>query len=314
MRTPPWRNHRRSTETPCQPGTGPVIAMQGALNVRAISGLRIADGRLIRPGILYRSSALTYLTDRDCATLHSRKIDTVIDFRGAGEQAAAPDRPLAGVTTINAPVNQDELDLARIDALLDEGRFSPQMHDREKVDGFGPFYRMFSLVNSYGDPGFLPRLAAYTAVFDTLLDPDRNGAVLMHCTGGRDRTGIAAAIVLRALGVHQDAIEADYLASNMLLQPDRENPKSLSFQRFPFSSVYLQPVENRRFREVAAQLGETSQHLHDAVTLRAEYLSSLWATIDRRFGCFEAFLSTQLGMTAERLIELRDRMTQRPLS
>lgn len=288
---------------------GEVIAMEGALNTRAVAGFKIADGRIIKPGILYRSSALTYLTDKDLATLTDLNIRTVIDFRGPQEQADGPDRLPAGTATISAPVNQDELDFTKIDALLDQDRFSPQMHDREKVNRFGPFYRMFTLVNSYGDPSFLPKLVAYKTVFDQLLDPRRTGAVLMHCTGGRDRTGIGTAILLRTLGVSEKTIEANYLASNILLQPERENPDSTSFERFSFSSVYLQPTSNNKFRKVASELGETPQHIYDAVKLRREYLTTLWATIDRQFGSFDDFLSTQLGMTPDRVTTLRNRMT-----
>lgn len=283
--------------------------MQGALNTRVVGGFPIADGRVIKPGILYRSSALTYLTDKDHTTIRALNIDRVIDFRGPREQAQGPDRLPSRIATISAPITQDELDFTKIDALLDQHRFSPQMHDRQKVGKYGPFYRMFNLVNSYGDPDFLPKLAAYKAIFDQLLDPSRTGAVLMHCTGGRDRTGIGTAILLRALGVSEKTIEANYLASNILLQPDRDDPHSTSFERFSFSSVYLQPTDNHEFRKVASELGEPPQHIYDAVKLRPEYLTTLWTTIDQQFGSFNHFLSTQLGMTPERLIALRNRMT-----
>lgn len=283
--------------------------MQGALNVRAVAGFQVSGSRWVKPGILYRSSALTYLTEKDLGTLTDLDIRTVIDFRGPQEQAAHPDRLPAGVATINAPVSQDELDFTKIDVLLDRDGFSPQMRDREKVDGFGPFYRMYNLVNSYGEPGFLPKLVAYKSVFDQLLDTHRSGAVLIHCTGGRDRTGIGTAILLRALGVSERAIEDDYLASNVLLQPERDDPNSTYFERFSFSSVYLQPADNRRFRQVAAELAETPQHIYDAVKLRGEYLTTLWASIDAQFGSFDTFLSTQLGMTPQRLSALRNRMT-----
>ncbi|WP_421845906.1 tyrosine-protein phosphatase [Mycobacterium sp.] len=270
--------------------SGDVVAMEGALNTRAVAGFRIADGRAISPGILYRSSALTYLTDTDLAMLDRLNIQTVIDFRGPQEQAKHPDRLPVEVNRVSSPVNQDEIDFNRIDELLDQHRFSPQMYDRRKVDSFGPFYRMFALVNSYGDPAFIPKLTAYKAMFDQLLDPTRTGALLMHCTGGRDRTGIATAILLRTLGVSEKTIEANYLASNILLQPEHDNPKSTLFYRFSFSSVFLQPTNNRQFHRVAAELGETPQHIYDAVKLRPEYLTALWATIDQKFGSFDEFL------------------------
>lgn len=285
---------------------GEVISLDGALNTRAVAGFRIADGRRIRPDILYRGSALSYLTDEDRAMLQYLDIRTVIDLRGPEEQAKAPDRLPVGAISISAPVSQDDLDFTRIESLLERYGFSSQMRDREKVNGYGPFYRMFSLVNSYGDPAFLSKLAAYKTMFDQLLDPDRSGAILMHCTGGRDRTGIATAILLRTLGVAEKTIEADYLASNVLLQPDREDPDSTSFQRFTFSNVYIQPTSNHTFQKVAAGLGETSQRIYDAVRLRPEYLTALWANIDQRYGSFDAFLATEYGLTPERIARLKD--------
>jgi protein-tyrosine phosphatase len=189
-----------------------VIALDGALNTRAVAGVPLPDGRRIASGALYRSSALSYVTDADLVTLARLGIRTVIDLRGPEEQAKAPDRLPPGAVSVSAPVSQDDLDFSRIELWLARDGFGPGMRDRSTIDGHGPFYRMYSLVNSYGDPGFLPKLSAYRAVFDHLLDPARDGGVLVHCTGGRDRTGIGIAIVLRALGVEQRTIEANYLA------------------------------------------------------------------------------------------------------
>jgi len=298
-----------SEPSPSLACAGAVVPLDGALNVRAVAGFRTSDGRRIRPGILYRGSALSYLTEADLATLARLDIRTVIDLRGPQERAKAPNRLPAGAVSVAAPVDQDALDFAEIRARLDRHGFSPGMYDRDRVDAHGPFYRMFNLVNSYGDPRFLPKLGAYKAVFDHLLDPDREGAILVHCTGGRDRTGIGVAILLRTLGVSQETIEANYLASNVLLQPDRDDPDSTSFRRFTFSNVYIQPTTNHAFAKVAAELGETPQRIYDAVKLRPECLRKLWANIDQQYGTFASFLATMYDLTPERIARLRDVMT-----
>lgn len=304
---------RLPAHRPASPATptaaGEIVALDGALNVRAIAGFRICDGREITPSILYRGSALSHLTERDRAVLRQLDVRTVIDFRGPEEQAKAPDRLPSGAVSISAPVDQDQLDFGRIDSLLDRNGFAAHMRDREKVDEYGPFYRMFALVNSYGDPAFLPKLAAYKTMFDHILDPHRRGAIFLHCTGGRDRTGIATAILLRALGVAGKTIEANYLASNVLLQPDRDNPEDTSFRRFAFSNVYIQPTTNRLFQKVAADLGESPQHIYDAVKLRAEYLTTLWTNIDQAYGSFDEFLAAAYDLTPSRIARLRDVMT-----
>ncbi len=290
-------------------GAGQTIPLENALNARSVAGFRIRDGRRISPGILYRSSVLSYLSDADRATLEHLNVRTVVDFRGPREQAAAPDRLPAVAVSVSAPVDQDDLDFAEIETLLDRHGFSAGMYEQARVDAHGPFYRMFNLVNSYGKPEFLSKLPAYKTVFDQLLDPGREGAVLMHCTGGRDRTGIAAALVLRTLGVEEEAIEAHYLASNVLLQPDRDDPDSTSFRRFTFSNVYVQPTGNHAFGKVASELGETTQRIYDAVKLRPELLRALWANIDGRYGSFGTFLATEYDLTPGRIGDLENVMT-----
>lgn len=209
---------------------GEPIRLDGALNTRAVAGFRISDGRRIRRGVVYRGSALSYLTDEDRATLQYLDIRTVVDLRGPDEQAKAPDRLPVGAVSVSAPIDPD-------------------------------------------DPGLLPNPAACRTVFDRLLDVDRKGAILIHCTAGRDRTGIVTAILLRALGVSEQAIEADYLASNVHLRPDREDPD-----------------------------GRSSG-------LRPEHLTRLWANMDREYGSFDDFLVTGCGMTPERVARLKNVMT-----
>ncbi|HEY3511927.1 GNAT family N-acetyltransferase [Kribbella sp. NPDC051137] len=296
-------------QSPTALGTGAVIQLEGALNVRAVAGLRTSDGRRLNTGVLYRSSALSNLTDDDRATLERLGVRTVIDLRGPAEQAKAPDRLPAGATAISAPIDQDDLDFAKIDTMLERDGFSALMRDRDKVDAYGPFYRMYSLVNSYDDPKFVRKLAAYKAVFDQLLDPGRDGAVLVHCTGGRDRTGIAIAILLRALGVSGEVIEANYLASNGLLQPEADRPDSTAFRQFTFSNVYVQPASNRTVQKVAAELGESPEHIYDAVRLRPEFLRRLWTTIDQVHGSFDEFLADVMGLTPDRINRLTELMT-----
>ena len=292
---------------------GAVITLDGTLNTRAIADLPTADGRRIRPGLLYRSSALRYLTDEDQQTLRRLDIRTVIDFRGPAERAQAPDRLPAGIVSISAPISQDQLDFDKIFRMLERDGLSPLMRDRERVDAHGPFYRMYSLVNSYGDPSFLPKLTGYKPMLNLLLDPEREGAILIHCTGGRDRTGIATAILLRILGVPEQIIVANYLASNHLLQPDRDNPDSTAFRRFTFSNVYIQPTTNREFAKVAAELGETPGRIYDVVRLRVACLTALWANIARGYGSFENFLATAYGLTEADTDRLKDLMTVSPL-
>lgn len=185
------------------------------------------------------------------------------------------------------------------------------MQDSERVWRLGPFYRMLKLVNSYGDDSFIERLGSGNKpIFEHLLSLPEGEALLFHDTGGRDRVGIAAALILHALGVGMDDITRNYLESNVNLQPDRTNPESRVFERFRYTPVYIQPPENRRFQAVAKEFGTQPTTIFDAVKLRPELLRTMFETIPKRYGSMEAFQASQLGLGASEIKELRRKFLQ----
>jgi protein-tyrosine phosphatase len=287
-----------------------VVELEGALNAREVGGHVTADQRRLVRRTVYRSSALNHLTALDVQQVSDLRIATVIDLRSPDEAARAPDRLAAGATCVNAPIIADALDQDRLDQLLAVQGFSAGMYDRDAVSKHGPFYRMLTLVNSYGDRRFVEKLSAYKPVFDTLRRLPERSAALIHCTGGRDRTGIAVALLLKMLGVTQKQIETDYLASNQLLQPCPNDPDSTAFKRFEFSNVYIQPTNNREFQRIATSLGESPQHIYDAIKLRPELLHTLFTAIDITYGSFQLFLAKGLGLSDQDVQEIREKYTE----
>ncbi len=175
------------------------LKFDGACNVRDLGGLPTTDGRVTRHGVVYRADTLAYLSNADLASLTRLELRTVVDLRSAEECARAPDRLPGGVgLTLHNPgfmpkgnhaligrINAGELDATNAaDAMLGQYRTLTLEHLAE--------YRVF--VSALLAPGYTP--------------------LLFHCASGKDRTGIAAAIVLLAVGVPQDWVIQDYVISN----------------------------------------------------------------------------------------------------
>ena len=186
-----------------------VLALKGASNVRDLGGWPAADGRRVRFGKVFRSASLATLTDDDVAALGEAGVRTVCDLRGEVERRRAPSR-LAGVAT---------------HALCIEPSLRPSLSDllaTETVTGPDVMALMRGAYTAYA----LEWSHRYRALFDLLLE-ENAPPLLFHCTAGKDRTGFGAALILAALGVGEEAVLEDYLATNRLWRADPEISSSL---------------------------------------------------------------------------------------
>lgn len=170
--------------------------LQGATNFRDLGGYVGHGGRALRWRRLFRSDHFGALTDADHATLASLGLTRSFDFRGVDERAAVP-YAIAGVRqhslAIEPTVVQGLQALRAAGHALTVERVTALMQE---------LYR--DLVNA--------RCERFAELFEHLLQAD--GPVVFHCTAGKDRTGIAAALILLALGVPRAVVVADYLLTN----------------------------------------------------------------------------------------------------
>lgn len=163
------------------------LTFEIAHNVRHMGGYRTRDGRETRPTII-RSASLHRLTDGGVDSFVAAGIRTVVDLRSEKEcdEFRTPNMAAHGVRHVIAPVFQ--------------GDASPAAFS-EGFAGFGPIYQ------SMLDTGAV----AYRTLLEVIADED--GGVLFHCAAGKDRTGVAAALLLDLVGVADDQIVADYAES-----------------------------------------------------------------------------------------------------
>jgi len=185
------------------------------VNFRDIGGCKTLDGRSVQRGLIFRGSGLDAATDDDLTKLAALGVGLDFDLRSRTEAQGRPDRLPDGVAyrRESAVVSFDEnpRELLNWDALIAQLSGSEQ-----------------SLAELEGDQVYSEMIRQPTAfkalVAELLSDPSRGSYV--HCSAGKDRTGVACAIVLHLLGVPQVAIMADYLESAKHPLPDFESVRA----------------------------------------------------------------------------------------
>jgi len=225
----------------------------GCVNVRDLGGLPTADGGTIRVGALIRSDSLCKLTEAGLATVHAAGIGRVVDLRRPAEAAGAP-HPFAGQAAyVNVPV-QDPAD-----------------PDHEWLELAQIYIAMLDL---------RPRL--YTQAVAAVADAPE-GAVVVHCAGGKDRTGIVVALCLTLAGVTPEVIAADYALSAGRLEAS--------------AAARVQAIADPDRRAAAARLVPTP----------ATNMLTVLDHLDQRYGGVESYLRGN-GMTAGQVASLRQRL------
>jgi protein-tyrosine phosphatase len=228
-----------------------LLPLEGLYNFRDLGGYPAAGGK-VRWGCLYRGGDLRELRPQAKQCLEARKIRTIVDFRDPAERLDAPDGELATAEkTYSLPIEAGNmLELARLE--ISAGEALMQRLYLALVDQCRPQYRDF---------------------FAILGEPE-NGPVLFHCSAGKDRTGVAAALVLSALGVDRETVVADYLLSGEYIRG--------KYRDLLAGAPYLEPF----------------------MTVRPGYIAAALDGIDSAFGGMDRYLREELGACPERLRRL----------
>ncbi len=238
------------------------ITLEGASNVRDLGGWRAAEGGRVRFGAVFRSASLGGLTDADAATLAGTGLRTVVDLRGDRERDHAPSRldALPGVDVHWLPIDPS------LGASLRDLAAARETTGEDAMELMRRAYVAYALEWPH----------RYAAMFDLLLQEARR-PLLFHCTAGKDRTGLGAALLLTALGVEHEAIRADYLATNRLWAGE------------PELTAILPPA-----------VAEVLLGVH------TELLDAAFAAIHAAHGSLDAYFTQRIGLDAVRRERLRE--------
>lgn len=174
-----------------------LLPFEGGSNFRDLGGYRTADGRSVVWGQLYRSGVMSGLTAEDLTHLGSLGIRTVCDLRSTDERAREPMRWPAGVQP-QLLVTDYGLDMGALAGLFRGGPVTAEATRAAMAE----FYRTLPVT-------FAPQFAR---MFRELVEG--RAPLAFNCSAGKDRTGVAAALILSALGVPRETVMADYLLSN----------------------------------------------------------------------------------------------------
>jgi protein-tyrosine phosphatase len=250
----------------------------GIHNFRDLGGYRSADGRQVRWGKLYRTGTLHEATDADLRALQQLELAYLIDFRSDPEKEEEPHRlpEPPGFTVVEIPV-------------LDEGNNAMVGEVIERVEsgdfsGFDP-QQFMVMANRQFASQFTPQFRQFIEQVQ-----GANGAPMAwNCSAGKDRTGFAAAILLRILGVPQQTVMEDYMASR---KPSLEARKS-------------QLLLLRLFKgeEAAEKLGLM-------MGVEEDWLEAAFQEIDQQWGSFDRYISEGLQLTREDVTQLRETLLE----
>lgn len=253
-----------------------LLPLQGGVNFRDLGGYTTGDGASVRWGKLFRSGDNSALTDADHASLRALGIRTVCDLRSNDERSKSPTRAERfgeGVAYIAWDYEQ------LMDAGMGEALRNSTDPARTASELMVGFYRQ--MPTAFAD--------RFRTVFATLAQGE---GMLFHCSAGKDRTGLTAALLLSALGVEREQIMADYLLTNRYTEQivarhtasrgdAADNPALAMFARLP------------------AEVREAF------MGVKPEYLQAALDSIDAQYGSMDVYLSEALGLDATDLRALR---------
>lgn len=242
--------------------------MEAINNFRDFGGYRTKNGSRLKKGTLYRSGDLSKATDADLERIHAFGIKTICDLRSEGERKHEPDRVPAvhPFTFFNIPmrpiVDYHGRSLGRLLSLM----FGSERR-RDYVAESYQAYRDYAT-------RYLPQLKA---LFQRISDPE-NLPVLIHCSAGKDRTGVVSSLIQLVLGVPFETVMDDYLKTNWHLNAYKEDV----FRRLSRLGLFGIP-----WKELYAPL----------FAARTDFLNAALEQIREEFGAIDDWFRRGLGLS-----------------
>ena len=253
------------------------ICLEGVENARQLGGIVCADGRRVRKNVLIRTGALKNATDQDVRLLTDEfRVTRIFDFRMRGEHETAPDRAVPGAENVWIEVLRRSA--VRVDVPETWRTDGTRMLIEYAIQLMPTLYRRI-LLSPEGQAG-------YARFFREVL-AQTDGAILWHCTQGKDRAGIAAVLMLMALGADEEIALDDFDLSN------------IAYAAYTAEMTRAATAYGYSESDTAAVRGLTG--------VNREYMREAIAAIKAEYGSVAAYIRNQLGVTDAQIEILRDR-------
>jgi protein tyrosine/serine phosphatase len=244
------------------------LVWDGCLNVRELGGLPTADGGETRFGAVVRADSVRQLSAEGWQAVVDHGIRTVIDLRGDDERAEDPPAEVP-VEVVHVPfLDANEAEWEEIGKELDAAVAAAPDVATATRDVYLIFLERFR-----------PNVGAAVRAIATA----PGGGIVIHCAGGKDRTGLLSALLLHLAGVEGDEIAADYSLSEERLRPRHE--------------AWFEAAESEEELERLRRVAQTP----------AASMVGVFEELERRYGGIESYLR-EAGLTTEELELVRERL------
>ena len=262
-----------------------VLTISGAVNFRDLGGYQTPDGRHVKWGKVFRSAQLDRLTDQGIKELKALDVKVVVDLRFSEESVKSP--------TVKAAVPNAEM-LSWHDEFQDdsESRSSAMKRSwRDSLETNDPAQVREAMRVNYPQ-----KLYSHRAIYKKMLLRLVQGQVplVFHCAAGKDRTGVAAALILSLLGVSNEQIVEDYL----LTQNEIKHLMDSWVAGGATSEGEYEDFQQRLMR----QPRELIQPVFDA---DVNYIKTLLDYVDSEYQGFENYTTRNLEMSSSDINALR---------
>lgn len=251
------------------------IDFDGIENFRDFGGYETTSKRTVKRELLYRSANHAYATDADLNRMRDLGLAAIIDLRRTEERTREPSKrwPGFGAAVVENDILSDHADW--IDAMKGVEVTAEWFLN----DGLGYYRRA---------PFEARHIDLFSRYFHTLAETD--GAIVVHCAAGKDRTGLICALTHHILGVSEADIMADYLLTN---DEDR------MARKMAFLGPWLRDTVGKEVDEAGLRV---------AVSVNPAYLETAFAVIREAHGSLDGYLTDVLGVGEALRGRLQDRL------
>lgn len=195
-----WKLSTNGENRPVTIAEDRVLDLVGGRNFREVGGYPTRDGRLMKRGLVWRSARLDGLTTEDISQAALQSICTVADLRLEEERTRNPTAAAFAATRVTLAWDTDYQEITKPERLFEEG-----LDTKQYADAVREFYRGLAIQHR----------KQLTALFRHVAGGGM--PILIHCTAGKDRTGLAVALLLELIGVERTYVIADYCKTSALL-------------------------------------------------------------------------------------------------
>ena len=250
-----------------------ILKIRGGHNFRDMGGYRTADGRTVRWATLYRSGVMSKIDPSEIATLKSLGIVSICDLRTTRERARRPTTWHEG-SQVEMLTRDYEMSVGVLKNLIAEGKGSAEA----VAEHMHVIYR--DLLEEQAE--------SYTALFRRLAEG--RTPLVFNCAAGKDRTGIAAALILSALGVSREDVMADYALTNQFV----DGLLDLMRQDEDFSGWF----------------GEQPDSAYPLLRAEPIYLDGMFEELEQRYGGLQPYLADILRISEAEVEAMRNHLLE----